>query len=255
MTDSTTALMDLTVLGRALTAEGRVRRADRAKRAIDLLAGTVLLLAAVPLIVALALGSAIALRAWPFFVQERIGRDGRSFRFLKIRTLPPATCAYADKYALAQVPIPAFSRALRAVHLDELPQLLLVVLGHMSLVGPRPEMPALHAQLPPQLARARELVRPGCTGLWQVGERCDRLIGESPEYDLFYVQHRNLRLDLWILGQTVRKVVRGGRGLVALDQVPGWATAASAPAQAPVEDDAVIDLRDHFAPHLVSLEA
>jgi lipopolysaccharide/colanic/teichoic acid biosynthesis glycosyltransferase len=246
-----TALVDLTVLDRVRT-DRRVRRAERAKRAVDLVVGTVLLLGALPLILVLALGSAISLRAWPFFVQERIGRDGRPFRFLKIRTLPPATCAYADKYALAEVRIPAFTRALRALHLDELPQLLLVVLGQMSLVGPRPEMPGLDAQLPRSLARARSLVRPGCTGLWQVGVDCDRLIGESPEYDLFYVEHRNVRLDLWILGQTVRKVVGGGQGVVRLDEVPAWARRDRG---AQEHGDVVIDLTDRFAPELVGMQA
>jgi lipopolysaccharide/colanic/teichoic acid biosynthesis glycosyltransferase len=253
VTDSTTALVDLTVLAPAPTGPSERPGADRAKRMVDLVVGTALLVGVLPLIAVLALGSAIALRAWPFFVQERIGRDGRSFHFVKIRTLPPATGAYVDKYALADVPIPAFTRALRALHLDELPQLLLVVLGQMSLVGPRPEMPALDAQLPRSLARARNLVRPGCTGLWQVGEHCDRLIGEAPGYDLFYVQHRTLRLDLWILGQTVRKVVRGGHGIVRLDEVPAWARRD----RAAEPRDVVIDLTDRFAPDLVlqALEA
>jgi len=207
---------------------------DWLKRGVDLLVGLTLLALCLPVILVIAVGSAVTLRAWPFFVQDRVGRDGETFRFLKIRTLPPSTNAYADKYALAEVDIPRFTRLLRGLHLDELPQLLLVVLGRMSLVGPRPEMPTLHAELPPGFAHARSRVRPGCTGLWQVGVDCDGLIGEAPEYDTYYVTHRSQRLDLWILWQTVRKVVRGGAGQVVLRDVPAWAVGS--------EVDTVVDL-------------
>ena len=233
------------------------RPGELGRRAFDLVVATVLLLSTLPVIVLLAIGSAIALRAWPFFVQDRVGRDGETFRFLKIRTLPPQTNAYADKYALAEVRIPRFTLLLRALHLDELPQLLLVVLGHMSLVGPRPEMPTLHAELPAELARTRVLVRPGVTGLWQVGVHCDGLIGEAPEYDSFYVAHQSLRLDLWILAQTARKVVRGGRGQVTLGDVPAWSAGATGTASAHL-DDVLIDLTGHVGADRVagsSLEA
>ena len=210
--------------GAQVLTEALPRGQDGLKRAVDLVVGLILLAACLPVIVVIAVGSAITLRASPFFVQDRVGRDGETFRFLKIRTLPSSTNAYADKYALADLDIPRFTRLLRALHLDELPQLLLVVLGRMSLVGPRPEMPTLHAALPPSFAQARSRVRPGCTGLWQVGVDCDGLIGEAPEYDAYYVAHQTQRLDLWILWQTVRKVVRGGAGQVQLGDVPAWAT-------------------------------
>ena len=212
-----------------LEAERAEARADRVKRVVDVVVASALLLAVLPVIAILALVSAASLRAWPFFVQDRIGRNGRTFRFVKIRTLPPATAAYADKYALADVRVPTATRLMRALHLDELPQLVLVVAGTMSLVGPRPEMPGLHDALPGHVARARTLVRPGVTGLWQVGAHCDGLIGESPEYDACYVRHRSLRFDLWILLQTARKVLQGGRGHVRLDALPAWVEASSAP--------------------------
>jgi lipopolysaccharide/colanic/teichoic acid biosynthesis glycosyltransferase len=219
-------------------------RQDVQKRIVDIVMGTVLLLVAVPVILVTAIGSAIALRAWPFFVQDRIGRGGQTFKFVKVRTLPPATNAYADKYALADVDIPAFTRVLRKLHLDELPQLALVVTGRMSLVGPRPEMPGLHAQLPRHFATLRSLVRPGCTGLWQVSEHCDGLIGEAPGCDSLYVQHHSTRFDLWIMWQTLVKVVRGGRSAISLADVPDWVLARVA-APVPLESDVppiVIDL-------------
>jgi lipopolysaccharide/colanic/teichoic acid biosynthesis glycosyltransferase len=197
-------------------------RHDMVKRAFDIVVGSLLLMLSLPVILVTAIGSAVALGAWPFFVQDRIGRSGERFRFVKVRTLPPTTNAYADKYSIADVRIPAFTKGLRMLHLDELPQLALVVIGQMSLVGPRPEMPELHAQLSRHAATSRSLVRPGCTGFWQVGMHCDGLIAEAPEYDAYYVQHHNLRLDVWIMLQTVLKMARGGRGTVALTDVPAW---------------------------------
>lgn len=234
-------------------------RQDVQKRIVDIVMGTVLLLVAVPLILVTAIGSAIALRAWPFFVQDRIGRGGQTLKFVKVRTLPPSTNAYADKYALADVDIPAFTRVLRKLHLDELPQLALVVTGHMSLVGPRPEMPGLHAELPRHFATLRSLVRPGCTGLWQVSEHCDGLIGEAPEFDSLYVQHHSTRFDLWIMWQTLLKVVRGGTTAVTMAGVPDWVrTRVAAPLPLPSQASTptvVIDLTALSAPALQDLDA
>ena len=192
------------------------------KRAFDLLFASLLLLVTLPITIGAALGSAIVLRAWPFFVQRRTGLDGRSFRFLKIRTLPTSTPAYLLKNELCVERMPTFTRGLRRLHFDELPQLFLVLGGRMSLVGPRPEMVEFHDRLNADFAAARTSVLPGCTGLWQIGEGCTGLIGESPEYDRFYLRHRGLRLDLWILGQTVLMML-GRRELVCLTDVPAWA--------------------------------
>jgi lipopolysaccharide/colanic/teichoic acid biosynthesis glycosyltransferase len=181
-----------------------------------------LALLAVPVIAGLALVMACSLRCSPFFVQQRVGRDGRSFRFWKLRTLPKAAPAYADKYAIEQIPIPRVARFLRATHLDELPQLFLVPLGRMSLVGPRPEMPQLHRDGDEAFARARTSVRPGCTGLWQVSAAYHRLIWEAPEYDLAYLRLASLRLDLWILWRTLAMTL-GWAGPVTLDDLPRWA--------------------------------
>lgn len=183
------------------------------KRVLDVLVATTLLLLTLPVLLLALLGSAVALRAWPFFVQERVGLDGRTFRFLKIRTLPPSTPAYADKYELTSVRIPAFTQALRRLHLDELPQLLLVLTGRMSLVGPRPELPNLHERLDPAFARLRTSVRPGCTGPWQVSDKREGLIGEAPEYDAYYVQHQSLRLDAKVLAHTARQMLGFDRPL------------------------------------------
>lgn len=181
------------------------------KRTLDVVVGLVLALAVTPMILIAAVVTAVSLRAWPFFSQQRVGRDGRTFRFFKIRTLPKSTPAYADKYAVADARMPWFSRMLRERHLDELPQLWLVVAGRMSLVGPRPEMPQLHARMDPDFGRLRTSVRPGCTGLWQISEGSTGMIHEAPEFDRFYVQHVSVGFDLWILGRTLGLVLPGVR--------------------------------------------
>jgi lipopolysaccharide/colanic/teichoic acid biosynthesis glycosyltransferase len=201
------------------TTDGRI---DVYRRAFDIAVSTVLLLLTLPIVLIAAVGSAISLGAWPFFSQGRIGRDGDRFLFLKIRTLRPDVPGYIDKHQLDQSQIPAFCRLLRRLHLDELPQLLLVLQGKMSLVGPRPEMGYLHNRMPEAFAELRTSVRPGCTGLWQVSEASTELISESPQYDHFYLTHRTLRLDLWILYRTAINMVGIGE-CITLADVPAWA--------------------------------
>jgi lipopolysaccharide/colanic/teichoic acid biosynthesis glycosyltransferase len=192
------------------------------KRLIDMSLGAVLALSTLPLVLILALAVALTLRAQPFFIQERIGRNERTYRIIKLRTLPPDTPQHADKYALRLVQTNRLCRMLPKFHLDELPQLFLVPLGRMSLVGPRPEMPILHRQTDRQHAKVRTTVRPGCTGLWQISPDSARLIREAPEYDLFYVYHRNVRLDFWILWRTLFSMLGIGQE-ARLQDIPTWA--------------------------------
>lgn len=194
------------------------------KRLCDVVIAGLLLLITLPMIVVCALGAAIALRSSPFFTQRRVGRDGKEFRFLKLRTLPPYAPQYATKYELGEVQIPRFCQALRRLHLDELPQLFLVMIGKMSLVGPRPEMGYLYAEFTDDFARERTSVRPGCTGLWQVSEHCQKMIHEHPEFDAHYLRNRSLRLDLWIVLRTLQMHLPGGqKRLVTLPALPAWA--------------------------------
>lgn len=197
-------------------------------RCLDLLVAGALLVVTLPVILVVAVGSAIVLRTWPFFVQDRVGHGGRSFRFLKIRTLPRSTPTYLLKDELTFDDVPLFARTLRRLHLDELPQLALVLLGKMSMVGPRPEMIHFHEHHGAEFAVERTSVRPGCTGLWQIGASRDDLIGAAPEYDRFYLEHHNPRLDLWILWRT-GLLMLGLRGRVTLDDVPLWAVPGPEP--------------------------
>lgn len=193
------------------------------KRAIDFAAGLVLAVVAIPVILVLALVVAARLQQWPFFVQERIGQGGKHFRFPKLRTMP----GHAPKYALkgdgqlSQLEIPPFLRFMRASHLDELPQLLLVPIGVMSLVGPRPKMPDSYEAADAVYTSTRTSVPQGCTGLWQVGAHTDLLPSQAPEYDFFYVENWSIALDMWILWRTVLQFF-GAEG-VELQDMPAWA--------------------------------
>jgi len=191
------------------------------KRMVDMALGTALALVALPLIVVMAIGVAATLRAWPFFSQVRVGRRGRLFTFIKLRTLPPAVHPYTLKPAIREVRIPWFTRFLRDRHLDELPQLFLVVTGRMSLVGPRPKMPDEFEPVDSAYAEVRTTVRPGCTCLWQIGEHTSGLPNESPDYDMVYLDRASLRMDLWILGRTAWKMLGVDRP-VHLARIPAW---------------------------------
>ena len=155
-------------------------------------------------------------------IVQRRTSDGTPFRIIKIRTLPPDTPPYTDKYTVGRLPLPWFPRALRQLHLDELPQLFLVVLGRMSLVGPRPEIAPLIPLMPRGLQVSREAFRPGCTGLWQVSVAANGLIAEAPQYDRFYAAHARLSLDVFILFRTAIQLFRPSRR-VSLSTMPSWA--------------------------------
>ena len=190
------------------------------KRLLDLAVGSLIALAALPALATLAIVGAVVWRANPFFVQERVGRSGRTFRLWKLRSLPTCAPAYADKYALAGVAIPRYGVWLRRLHLDELPQIFHVITNRMSLVGPRPEMPFLHDQMPDDFAAERVVVRPGLTGLWQISPAVDGLIVEAPEYDRAYVAAHRVRLDIWILYRTAVQML--GASPVTLAEIPAW---------------------------------
>jgi len=147
------------------------------------------------------------------FRQERVGLDGRLFRIVKFRTM------YSDSPQYAECPasrdesrITPLGRRLRRYSLDELPQLLNVLAGDMSIVGPRPEMPFIVEQYT-MYERERLRVKPGITGLWQVSRgRGGKRIHSNIGYDIYYVEHQSLLLDLVILAKTVG-VVLTGRGV------------------------------------------
>jgi lipopolysaccharide/colanic/teichoic acid biosynthesis glycosyltransferase len=202
----------------------RVRRApvyDVAKRGLDLfLASLGLLLAGVPLLVAMA---AIRLETpgHPIYRQRRVGRHGREFDLYKLRTMVHGAEHQGAGMAVNEGD-PRITRVgalLRRVSLDELPNLLNVLRGEMSIVGPRPTIPVQVAQYT-ERQRGRLAVKPGITGWAQVHGRASLPWSERIELDLWYVERRGMRLDLRILLRTAR-LVAGGHGLYK-GETGGW---------------------------------
>ena len=179
------------------------------KRCLDVAFGLILMVAALPVLAIACLAIRIDSPGGVLYRQWRGGRDGRPFRILKLRTMVDG----ADRLgpALTQNADPRITRigsTLRRWSIDEVPQLLNVLAGQMSLVGPRPELVTIVAGYTP---RQREIlrVRPGMTGWPQVNGRDDLPIQDKLELDLDYVANRSTLRDLVILARTVRVVISG----------------------------------------------
>lgn len=192
------------------------------KRVFDLVGGLTILLLVLPVMAAVALVVLVSDGRPVLFRQERVGRRGRPFTILKFRTMVAGAEAMLDGLAahnerhgplfkMAGDPrVTRIGRFLRESSLDELPQLLNVVRGDMSLVGPRPALARETAAFDPEHAESRQHVRPGITGLWQVSARDQAGFGEYERLDRLYVERLSLRLDLVILLRTVPAVLGGG---------------------------------------------
>jgi lipopolysaccharide/colanic/teichoic acid biosynthesis glycosyltransferase len=181
------------------------RPADRVKRAIDIVSSGLGLVVLAPVMGAVAVVVAATLGRPVLFRQMRPGRHGRPFQLVKFRTMRPGG-PQAGPSDDARRLTPA-TRWLRSTSLDELPTLWNVLRGDMSLVGPRPLLMEYLDRYTPEQARRHE-VRPGITGLAQVRGRNRLRWSEKFAYDVWYVDHRSLRLDLAILLQTAVAVLR-----------------------------------------------
>lgn len=154
----------------------------------------------------------------PLFLQRRVGRNGREFTIWKFRTMQRQEGTELEliedenghlRHKVRNDPrVTRVGRILRKTSLDELPQLLNIIGGHIGLVGPRPELPEIVAQYEPWQHR-RHLVRPGLTGLWQVSGRSDKPMHEHTQLDIEYIERVSLRLDVVIMVKTVKVVARG----------------------------------------------
>jgi exopolysaccharide biosynthesis polyprenyl glycosylphosphotransferase len=183
------------------------------KRAFDLAVATLALLAAAPLLPLIAL--AVSRTPGPIiYRQTRVGAGGKRFRILKFRTMVenaerPGTPVWAQAADPRTTPVGTF---LRRTHLDELPQLVNVLKGEMSIVGPRPERPEFIAMLENEIPfwSRRLLTKPGMTGWAQVhcGYASDEAAANQKlAYDFWYLRHRNLAVDLAICVRTLRIVL------------------------------------------------
>ncbi len=180
-----------------------------AKRALDVLVAATLVLLAGPLAAVIAILIKKTSPGPVLFRQTRVGRAGRLFTIYKLRTMYQEAPDYG--YSPGQVDDPRVTqlgRFLRRTSLDELPQLINVLMGQMSIVGPRPEMPFIVGQYT-ALQRQRLTVKPGMTGLWQISADRAFQIHENLEYDLYYIRHRSLFMDLAIVLHTLWFAPRG----------------------------------------------
>lgn len=182
---------------------------QRIKRFIDVLLALALLGLLSPLLVVIAALIRLDSPGTVLFRQQRIGRHGKPFCIFKFRSMHLAAPAYSRSPSDSRDPrITRVGRALRRLGIDELPQLINVVRGEMSLVGPRPEMPFIVQTYTPR-ERMRLKALPGITGLWQISPARALPIHDNLQYDFYYIAHCSLFLDLAILCRTASSVIRG----------------------------------------------
>ena len=188
------------------------RRYVLAKRLLDVVVAVAGLVACAPLFLILALLIKLDSPGPVFFLQERVGYRGRIFRMVKFRTMVPnSACPPAD--GVHKRPgdprVTRIGRFLRRSSLDELPQLINVLRGEMSLVGPRPEMVEIVLSRYQPWQYRRFLVPQGLTGWWQVTGRSTKVMHEHTGDDLYYIANASLWFDLEILLRTIPAVLRG----------------------------------------------
>ena len=221
----------MTDLAASKPVTGPGRGQEAVKRALDAGLALVLIIVCGPLLLVLWSLVRVTSAGPAFFRQERIGRDMKPFMMLKLRSMyvgnddrahrayvagmlsaedGEATAGNGMLFKLVADPrITPLGRWLRKTSLDELPQLVNVLRGDMSLVGPRPMLP-WEAELLGEPYRPRFTVKPGITGLWQVSGRSRLSMRTALDLDVEYVRHRSAALDLSILARTVPALFRGG---------------------------------------------
>jgi lipopolysaccharide/colanic/teichoic acid biosynthesis glycosyltransferase len=181
------------------------------RRAVDIVVSALALALGAPLLGLAMLAVRAESRGSVIYRQRRVGKDGRPFDVLKLRTMVDGAEHFGAGLAVnaGDTRITRVGALLRRTSLDELPNLVNVLRGDMSLIGPRPTLPAQVAQYSPRERRRLE-VKPGITGWAQVNGRAALPWPERIELDLYYVEHRSLALDLKILARTPAMVLGGG---------------------------------------------
>jgi lipopolysaccharide/colanic/teichoic acid biosynthesis glycosyltransferase len=181
------------------------------KRAIDIILALFTLIVMSPVMLGVAVAVYWVDRGPVFYAQRRVGRGGREFRMLKFRSMVLS----ADKiggYATAERDprITQVGHFIRRTSLDELPQVINVLAGDMSLVGPRPDVPAQRSLYSEAEWLQRHSVRPGITGLAQASVRSEATPEERKRLDLHYSRHASVLLDLKIIGLTFKQIFGKG---------------------------------------------
>jgi lipopolysaccharide/colanic/teichoic acid biosynthesis glycosyltransferase len=190
------------------------------KRGMDIVGASVLLVLVSPLLLLAGIAVVLTSSGGPIFACERIGRDGRPFTMYKIRSMVRGADVLRSRYEgenersgpifkMRRDPrITRVGRVLRKLSIDELPQLVNVLRGEMSLVGPRPPLPAEYERYGKR-ERQRLLMTPGMTGIWQVSGRSEVDFDEWVDMDLEYITSWSLGLDLKLLVLTIPAVLSG----------------------------------------------
>jgi len=181
----------------------------RIKRYSDLLFAVILLCLLWPLYIVIAFAIKIDSKGPVFFKQDRVGKDGEIFQIYKFRTMSVET----DPYAINPLDqndsrITKAGKFLRKSSLDELPQIINVLKGNMSFIGPRPEMAFIVAKYN-EIHKERLKILPGITGLWQLSGDRKKAIHENMNYDLYYIRNVSFFLDLTILIKTLVFTFKG----------------------------------------------
>jgi exopolysaccharide biosynthesis polyprenyl glycosylphosphotransferase len=188
--------------------EGEKRIYDKFKRVFDVVLASIILLFTLPLWLLIALAIKIEDGGPIFYLQERVGKNKKIFRLIKFRSMIKEAEKEGPKWAeIEDQRVTKVGKFLRRFHLDEIPQMINVIRGDISLVGPRPERPEFVEKLEKEIPHynLRHIIKPGFTGWAQIKFRYARSIGDSLEkfqYDLYYIKNRSLFLDLKILLKT-----------------------------------------------------
>ena len=192
------------------------------RRALDILLAGSLVVVTAPILAIAAIAIRLESGGPVFYRQRRVGKHGRPFDVWKLRTMVPgAESMGAGIYIVEGDPrITRVGRLLRRLSLDELPNLINVLRGDMAMVGPRPTVQEQVDRYTERQRRRLE-VKPGITGWAQINGRTSLPWPDRIELDVWYVEHRSLRLDLRILARTARMLATG-HGLYSQDLTQGW---------------------------------
>ena len=191
------------------------------RRAFDVIVAAAALAAASPFMLVAVLAIRLESRGSAIYRQRRVGRDGRPFDVIKLRTMVTGAEGMGAGLAISEgdTRITRVGRLLRRTSLDEVPNLVNVLRGDMSIIGPRPTVP-VQVDRYTERQRGRLALKPGITGWAQIHGRTELPWDERIELDLWYIEHRSWRLDLRILWRTARMVL-GGQGLYR-GEAPAW---------------------------------
>ncbi|AKP76080.1 Putative undecaprenyl-phosphate N-acetylgalactosaminyl 1-phosphate transferase [Priestia megaterium Q3] len=182
------------------------------KRMVDIVISFVALVVLLPVILLFALIVMIETPGSPFFLQERLGKNGRPFTIMKLRSMYSDAEKNGAQWAVKNDSrVTKVGKLIRQTRIDELPQLWNVLKGDMSIVGPRPERAVFIEEFQKTVPAfsQRLAVKPGLTGWAQINGGYELTPAEKLELDLYYIQHTNIRFDVKIMIKTLRVIVTG----------------------------------------------